>query len=93
MYSIYYRQIQPPITEAAWNQVNVTNGTATNHTITLACGRQYTIEITAWNEMGQSDRSKSWIIKTKSGTFTELRFGERKRESRGERLSLKQHSV
>ncbi|XP_078379543.1 uncharacterized protein LOC144662575 [Oculina patagonica] len=61
MYSIYYRQI----TEEAWYQVNVTNVTATNYTVSLACGMQYTIEITAWNELGESDRSRPWIIKTK----------------------------
>ncbi|XP_078379589.1 uncharacterized protein LOC144662599 isoform X2 [Oculina patagonica] len=62
MYSIYYREI----TEVSWHQVNVTNVTATNYTVSLACGRQYTIEISAWNELGQSDRSRPWIIKTKS---------------------------
>ncbi|XP_078379572.1 uncharacterized protein LOC144662599 isoform X1 [Oculina patagonica] len=62
MYSIYYQQI----TEAAWYQVNVTNVTATKYTVSLACGRQYTIEISAWNEMGESDRSRPWMIKTKS---------------------------
>ncbi|XP_078379553.1 uncharacterized protein LOC144662584 [Oculina patagonica] len=63
MYSIYYQQI----TEVAWYQVNVTNVTVTNYTVSLACGRQYRIEISAWNELGQSDRSRAaWIIKTKS---------------------------
>ena len=70
MYSIYYRQIQPPIKAAPWYQVNVTNVTVTNYTVSLACDRQYTIEISAWNELGQSDRSRPWITKTKSGSFT-----------------------
>jgi len=68
MYSIYYQQAQTP--EIGWNQINVTNVMATNFTVTLACGRQYTIEMSAWNELGESSRSGLWIINTMSGKFT-----------------------
>lgn len=70
MYSIYHQQIQAP--EMGWYQINVTNAMATNFTVTLECGRQYTIEMSAWNELGQSGRSRTWIIKTVSGTFTNI---------------------
>jgi len=69
MYSIYHQQIQTP--EIGWHQTNVTNVMATNFTVTLECGRQYSIEMSAWNELGESDRSRTWIIKTMSGTFTD----------------------
>ena len=72
MYSIYHQQIQAP--EMGWNQVNVTNVMATNFTVTLACGRQHTIEMSAWNELGESARSRTWIIKTMSGTFTNISY-------------------
>ena len=72
MYSIYHQQIQAP--EMGWNQVNVTNVMATNFTVTLACGRQHTIEMSAWNELGESARSRTWIIKTISGTFTDISY-------------------
>ena len=72
MYSIYHQQTQAP--EIGWHQINVTNAMATNFTVTLACGRQYTIEMSAWNELGESSRSRSWIIKTVSGTFTHIQY-------------------
>ena len=72
MYSIYHKQIQP--TEMGWYQINVTNVMATNFTVTLACGRQYAIEMSAWNELGESGRSRKWIIKTMSGTFTNISY-------------------
>ncbi|KAJ7385283.1 hypothetical protein OS493_016354 [Desmophyllum pertusum] len=67
MYSIYYQQIQSRETGESWYQVNVSNHgnvMETNYTISLACDRQYTVEISAWNELGQSGRSRPWIIKT-----------------------------
>jgi len=72
MYSIYHQQIQAP--EIGWNQTDVTNVMATNFTVPLACGRQYTIEMSAWNELGESSRSRSWIIKTMSGTLTNISY-------------------
>ena len=72
MYSIYHQQIQAP--EMGWYQINVTNVMVTNFTVTLACGRQYTIEMSAWNELGESGRSRTWIIKTVSGTFTHIQY-------------------
>ena len=72
MYSIYHRQIQAP--ETGWNQINVTNVMATNFTVTLACGRQHAIEMSAWNELGESSRSRPWIIKTMSGTLTNISY-------------------
>ena len=71
-YSIYHQQIPSPETD--WYQINVTNVMATNFTVTLACGRQYTIEMSAWNELGESGRSRKWIIKTMSGTFTNISY-------------------
>ncbi|XP_078368380.1 uncharacterized protein LOC144652235 [Oculina patagonica] len=66
MYSIYYQQIQPLQTGAHWHQVNVTEVMRTKFTISLACDKQYKVEISAWNGLGESDRSRPWIIKTKS---------------------------
>ncbi|XP_078365914.1 uncharacterized protein LOC144650130 [Oculina patagonica] len=64
MYSIYYQQIQPRETGTPWYQVNVTKIMRTRFTISLACGRQYKVEMSAWNGLGESDRSRPWIIKT-----------------------------
>ena len=75
MYSIYYQQIQSRETGESWYQVNVSNHDnimETNYTISLACDRQYKVEISAWNELGESGRSRPWIIKTISGTFVTI---------------------
>ncbi|KAL9976606.1 hypothetical protein ACROYT_G013927 [Oculina patagonica] len=68
LYSIYYQQIQPQVTGAHWHQVNVMDIMKTRLTISLACDKQYKVEMSAWNRLGQSDRSKPWMIKTKSGS-------------------------
>jgi len=80
MYSIYHQQIQAP--EIGWHQTNVTNVMATNFTVTLTCERQYAIEMSAWNELGESDRSRTWIIKTISGKFTNINYSVRE-DNRG----------
>ncbi len=74
MYSIYYQQIQPLQTGAHWHQVNVTEVMRTKFTISLACDKQYKVEISAWNGLGESDRLRPWIIKTKSGTVTSISY-------------------
>ena len=67
MYSIYYRQIQPREIGESWCQVNVSNVKETKYTVSLACDRQYTVEMSAWNEVGQSGRSRPWIVTTITG--------------------------
>ena len=42
------------------------------------------IKVSAWNELGQSDMSEIWVIKTSSGRFlwtesSAIRPGERKK--------------
>ena len=72
MYTIYYKQIQPREIGEPWYQVNHTDIMATNFTIPLSCDTQYTIEMSAWNEIGQSRRSRPWIVKTIAGTFSNI---------------------
>ena len=73
MYTINYQRIQPREIGEPWYQVNVTDIIATNFTISLSCDTQYKIEISAWNELGESKRSRPWIIKTfQSGTFSSI---------------------
>ena len=72
MYTIYYQQIQPRGIGEPWYQVNLTDVMATKFTISLSCDTQYTIEISAWNELGESDRSRPLIIKTIAGTLSNI---------------------
>ncbi|XP_068740133.1 platelet-derived growth factor receptor alpha-like [Montipora capricornis] len=64
MYTVNYQRIQPRETEEPWYQVNLTDIMTTNFTISLSCDTLYRIEISAWNELGESERSRPWIIKT-----------------------------
>ena len=64
MYTINYQRIQPREIGEPWYQVNLTDIVATNFTMSLSCDTQYKIEISAWNEVGESERSRPWIIKT-----------------------------
>ena len=84
MYSFYYKQIQPRVTGAQWDSINITDILETHYFLSLKCDTQYMIEVSAWNELGQSNRSKAWVIKTSSGRllWTEssaIRPGERKK--------------
>ena len=73
MYTINYQRIQPRETKEPWYQVNLTDIMATNLTLSLSCDTQYTIDISAWNELGESERSRPWIVKTvQSGTFSKI---------------------
>ena len=73
MYTINYQRIQPQETEEPWYQVNLTDIMTTNFTISLSCDTLYKIEISAWNELGESEKSRPWIIKTlQSGTFLKI---------------------
>ena len=63
-YSVYYREIHSDETEG---EVKVADVLKTHSVLLLKCDTQYIIEVSAWNEKGQSERSRKWITKTMSG--------------------------
>ena len=67
MYTVYYRQLEPQQSGAPWHGINITNVVPHQYFLALTCDTLYEIEMTAWNEVGQSDRSESGMIKTSSG--------------------------
>lgn len=67
MYIIHYRKMPSLGSEADWRQIKVTNITNTFHLVQLDCDTQYEIQMTVRNELGESNRSNSWQVKTKSG--------------------------
>lgn len=69
-YSVYYRQIQQREPGSPLYEINITDVLTTHYVVSLRCDVQYVIEMSAWNELGESDRSKTWIIKTISGRFS-----------------------
>ena len=57
-YTIYYREIQ--LTEEdtpQWHETSVTNAAQTFSGLSLKCGRQYELTLTASNDAGESDKS------------------------------------
>ncbi|XP_068751010.1 uncharacterized protein [Montipora capricornis] len=96
MYTINYQRIQPRETEEPWYQVNHTDIMTTNFTISLSSDTLYKIEISAWNELGESERSRPWIIKTLqsvSDTNKETSFDKSPESDGGKGLSATQLSA
>ena len=74
MYSVYYREIESHETRASWQEVRIDDNLKTHHVLPLRCDAQYAIEMSAWNELGQGNRSRRWNIKTNSGTFPRSKY-------------------
>ena len=74
MYSLYYREIQSHETRASWQEVRISDNLKTHYVLPLRCDTQYVIEMSAWNELGQSNRSRRWNIKTNSGKFPRIKY-------------------
>ena len=75
MYSVYYREIQShETTGALLQEVRIHDNLMNHHVLRLKCDTKYMIEMSAWNKLGQSNRSRRWIIKTISGKFPRSKY-------------------
>ena len=72
MYSVYYRESHE--TRASWQEVRINDNLKTHHVLPLRCDTQYVIEMSAWNELGQSNRSRRWIMKTIADNFPRSKY-------------------
>ena len=68
MFTIYYHEIASPLKEHAGHEINVSSVTKTSFLLSLQCDKQYGFEISAWNDAGESDKSRLWPIMTRSGS-------------------------
>ena len=64
MYTIYYRERQSASENDSWHQINVTVDTRSRDLPSLKCNTEYIFKVSAWNELGESDTSNEWPIKT-----------------------------
>ena len=64
-YSVYYGLSYEDKQEAIWHEINDLKENA--FILTLKCNSRYVIEVSAWNELGESNRSKTLEITTNSG--------------------------
>lgn len=71
MYSVYYQEISPQENAALEHKVIINNVLKTHHVLPIRCDTEYVVvEVSAWNVLGQSERSRKRTIKiTKSTTF------------------------
>ena len=70
MYTVYYRAMKSSQTEEnAWYHINASAGTNNLSTLPLECDTEYEIKVSAWNELGESNRSESWQVKTITGIY------------------------
>ena len=74
MYSVYYREVQSHETGVPWAEVRISDNFKAHQVLRLKCDTKYMIEMSAWNELGQSNRSRRWIIKTISGKFPRSKY-------------------
>ena len=73
MYTIYYREVQSTSENDSWHQINVTVDTTSRDLPSLKCNTEYIFKVSAWNELGESDTSNEWPIKT--GQMTDNSIG------------------
>ena len=69
-YTVYYRAINSSQTEEnAWYRINASAGTNDLSALPLECDTEYEIKVSAWNELGESNRSESWQVKSLTGIY------------------------
>ena len=66
IYTIYYKELQSK-NEDFKPQINVPKFTKLEHLLSLKCNTEYAIAVSAWNELGESDISSEWKIRTSEG--------------------------
>ena len=64
-YSVYYGLSYEDKQEAIWHEINDLKENA--FILTLNCNSRYVIEVSAWNGLGESNRSNTLEITTNSG--------------------------
>ena len=64
MYTIYYSELQSSSKNESWYQINVTADTTSRDLPSLKCNTGYMFKLSAWNELGESDTSNEWPMKT-----------------------------
>ena len=69
-YTVYYRAMKSSQAEEnAWYRINASAGTNDLSALPLECDTEYEIKVSAWNELGESNRSESWQVKCLTGIY------------------------
>ena len=72
MFSIYYQEMPPSEGATSQQEININDVKKTHHVFSIRCDTQHVIlQVSAWNVIGQSERSKQWIVETRKSTTSE----------------------
>ncbi|XP_027045083.1 uncharacterized protein LOC113672936 [Pocillopora damicornis] len=67
MYTVYYKSIQRREEENTWNRISASSSTRELSALPLDCDTEYELRVSAWNELGESNPSESWKVKSITG--------------------------
>lgn len=69
MYTVYYKAIRSRVQENVWHHINTSAHMNTLSGLSLECDTEYEFAVSAWNELGESDRSLPWQVKFTTGIY------------------------
>ena len=69
MFSVYYKAIKSRNKESAWHHINTSSDAneLSCSSLPLECGTDYEFKVSAWNDVGESNLSESWQVKSITG--------------------------
>ena len=72
MFTIYYQEMPPSEGATSQQEINITDVKKTHHVFSIRCDTQNVVlQVSAWNVIGQSERSKQWRVETRKNTTSE----------------------
>ena len=74
MHTVYYKSIKLREEGNTWNRINASSSTRELSALPLDCDTEYELRVSAWNEMGESNRSESWKVKSITGIHINFFF-------------------
>ena len=73
MYTVYYKAIVKSQNEDNfWYHINTSSGANELRDLPLDCDEEYEFKVSAWNEVGESQRSDPWRVKSILGISISL---------------------
>ena len=69
MFSVYYKAIKSRNEESVWHRINTSSDTneLSFSSLPLECGTDYEFKVSASNDVGESNFSESWQVKSITG--------------------------
>ena len=68
MYSLHYNEVQ--LATEKKTEINITNASVTSFELQFQHSKKYEVTVFAWNNLGQSEASKAWQVRTKQCKHT-----------------------